>query len=118
MQSKVQAALEAAPNTTHTTSLQKWSKLLGMLRSITPSLAVSCGVFTRVQHALMKAARRHVKLTACVHNKIKAWRELVRSLASRTTHFFELQLFPQTWMGMTDASCSGKEGFCQYPEGQ
>ena len=69
-----------------TTYLRKWRKLLGILRSINPAIDGSRGMFTRGQHALKKAVGRHVQLTTDVHNKLEAWRELVRSLASRPTN--------------------------------
>ena len=73
--------MKAIPSTDHTTSLLKWRKLLGLLRSITPAVAGSMVMFTQVQHALARAAGRHVYLTADVHNDLEAWRKLVCSLA-------------------------------------
>ena len=51
-------------------------------------------MFTRVQHALKRVTGRHVQLTADVYDDLKAWRELVRSLARRPTHLRKLQHFP------------------------
>ena len=67
---KVVAALAATHGNTSTTSLRKWSKLLGLLNSITPAVNVSRGMLTRVQHALKRAAGRHVQLTTDVHDDI------------------------------------------------
>ena len=84
-QEKVAVALAAILRKPHSTSLCKWCKLLGLLCSITPAVAVSRGMFTRVQHALKIVTGRHVQLTADVHSELEAWRELVRILASQTT---------------------------------
>ena len=94
-QDKVTADLTAIPREAHTTSLHNWYKLLGLLRSITLAVAVSRGMFTRVQHALKQAAGRHVQLTTDVHDKIESWRKLFRSLANRSTHLRELEKFPR-----------------------
>ena len=115
---KVEAALAAIPRKAHSTSLRKWRKLLGLLRSITPAVARSRGMFTRVQHALKRVTRRHVQLTAYVQDDMEAWRKLFRSLSSRTTHLHKLQPFSPTWIGTTNALGSGMGGVCQDQEGQ
>ena len=117
-QENVAAALEAIPRKAHSTSLGKWRKILGLLRSITTAIARSRGMFTRVQHALKRVTGRHVQLTADVYDDLKAWRELVRSLARRPTHLRKLQHPPHTWIGTTNASGSRMGGVCQDPEGQ
>ena len=75
-------------------------------------------MFTRVQHDLKRVTGRHVQLTADVHNELEAWRELVRSLASRTTHLRKLQPLPPTWIGTTNALGYRMGGAFQDPEGQ
>ena len=57
---KVAAALAAIPREAQNNSLCKWRKLLGLLRSITPAVNGSRGMFTRLQHALKRASGRHV----------------------------------------------------------
>ena len=44
-QEKVEAALAAIPRTTHTISLRKWRKLLGLMYSITLAVAGSRSIF-------------------------------------------------------------------------
>ena len=114
---KVEAALAAIPRKAHSTSLRKWRKLLGLLRSITPAVARSRGMFTRVQHDLKRVTGRHFQITADVHNELEAWHELVLSLASQPTHLRKLQTSPPTWIGTTNASGSGMGGLCQEPDG-
>ena len=92
-QEKVKATLEAIPRIAHTTLLRKGRKLLGLLCSITPTVAGSRGIFTPVQHSLEKAADGHVHLTADVNDDLEAWSKLVCSLASRPTHLRGLQYF-------------------------
>ena len=112
------ATLAATPRKAHSTSLSKWHKLLGLLLSITPEVAGSRCMFTRVQHALKIVTGRHTQLTADVHNDLEAWRKLFRSLARWPTHLRELQPFPPTWIGTTDSPGSRMGGVCQDPDGQ
>ena len=63
--------MAAIPRKTYYTSLQKWRMLLGLLRSITPAVAVSRCMFTQVQHALKRATGRHAQITADVHNELE-----------------------------------------------
>ena len=72
----------------------------------------------QVQHALKRAAGRHVQLTTDMHDKLEAWHELVSSLASRPTHLRELEPFLPTWIVNTDASGLGMGEVCLYPEVQ
>ena len=102
----------AIPRKAQYTPLRKWRKLLGLLRSITPVVAGSRGMFTRLQHALKRVTGRHVQLTAYMQNELEAWRELVRSLAIRLTHLRKLQHFSPTWIETTNASGSGMVGVC------
>ena len=69
-QEKVAAALAAILRKARTTYLRKWHKILGLLRSITPDVNGSRGMFTRVQNPLKRAAGRNVQLTIDVHNKL------------------------------------------------
>ena len=102
----------AIPRKAQYNPLRKWCKLLGILRSITPVVAGSGGMFTRFQHSLKRVTGRHVQLTSYMHDELEAWRELVRSLASHPTHLRKLQPFSPTWIGTTNASGSGMVGVC------
>ena len=75
-------------------------------------------MFTCVQHALTKASSQHVDLTADIHDELDTWRDLVRRLASRTTHLHKLDPSPPTWIRSTNASITGMGGFFWDPEGQ
>ena len=114
-QEKVEAVLAAIPRKSRTTSLRKRRKLLGLLCSIIPDVSGSRGMFTRVQHSHKRAAGKHVQLATDVYDELEAWRELVRSLASRLTHLHKLEPFAPTWIGDTDPSGSGMGGIRQYP---
>ena len=70
-QKKAEAALAAISRTAHTTSLRKWRKILGLLRSITPAVTGSRVMFTRVKHSIQKAAGQNVHLTADVHDELE-----------------------------------------------
>ena len=101
-----------------TTSFLKWRKLLGLLKSITLDVSVSRGIFTRLQHSLKRAVGRHAQLITNVHNKLEAWRELVRGLANRPNHLRKIEPFAPSWIGNTDASGSGMGEVCRDPDGQ
>ena len=64
-------------------------------------------MFTRVQHDLTKTPGRQVQLTPDVQNELEAWRDIVSSLSSRTTHLREMHPFPPTYMGTDDNSGPG-----------
>ena len=70
-QKKAEAALATISRTAHTTSLHKWRKILGLLRSITPAVTGSRVMFTRVKHSIQKAAGQNVHLTADVHDELE-----------------------------------------------
>ena len=101
-----------------TTSLPKWRKLLGLLRSINLAVSVSRGIFTRLQHSLKRLVGRHAQLTTDVHNKLEAWRELVRGLANRPNHLRKIEPFAPSWIGNTDVSGSGMGEVCRDPDGK
>ena len=63
---EVSATLVAIPWEARTTSLRKLRKILVLLRSITPVVSRSRGMFARVQHALKQAVGRHAQLTTDV----------------------------------------------------
>ena len=106
IQDKLAAALASIPRKAHTTSLSKWSNLLGILRSITPSVSGLIGMFTRVQHVLKRAVVKHVQLTTDKHNDLEAWRKIVCSLSNRSSHLHELETFSPTWFWTTNAAGS------------
>ena len=99
-------------------ALRKWRKLLVLLRSITLDVAVLRSMFKRVQYAFKRVVRRHVQITADVHDELDAWRKLVCSLASSPTHLRKLEPFSSTWVGTTNASGSVMGGVCQDTEGK
>ena len=104
------AALAAIPGKACTNSLRNCYKLLGLLRSITPAIAGSRDMFTRMQHSLKRATGRDVQLTTDVHDDLEAWQKLVCSLASIPTHLHELEPFFPTWIDTTNALRSGMGG--------
>ena len=53
-----------------------------------------------VENALKIATVRHVQLTVDVNDDLEYWRELVRILASHTTHLLKLQSFPPHGLGL------------------
>ena len=117
-QFKVKAELNEISPFIHKKSLRKRRKLLGMLRSITPAVAGSRGMFTCVEHALKKATRSHVNLTAAIHNKLAAYHNLVGTLSNMPTHLHNLDPSLPTCIGDTNDPGTGMWGVCRDPEGQ
>ena len=62
---KLQAALEAIPTTQHRTSLLKWARLVGILRSIDPDLLGGGGIFVLTQLVLSER-QVHLRLSVAV----------------------------------------------------
>jgi hypothetical protein len=68
----------------------KWNQLLGELRSMTPGLPGSRGLFSVLQATLGRGDQRRVCLTRHVFDAISDFRFLVDSLAQRPTRLREL----------------------------
>ena len=115
---KVRAVLDAIPAALHQVSLRKWWHLLGLLRSITLAVSGAKGTFTRLQHTLHQARGIWVQLSSTVHNELSAWHQIFQELAAWPTHLQDLDPFPLTWEGATDASGTGMGGAYQTPDGQ
>ena len=109
---------DAIPASAQICSLRKWPRLLSLLRSITPVVAGSQGMFIRFQHALIVAKSRRVPLTSTMHDILHTWGRLLASLERRITHLREIPPFPPSWFGAADASGTGMGGVCQYNSGQ
>ena len=106
------------PSSTHRCSLRNWCRLLGLIRSITPEVSGSQGMFTRLQHALTSEKGRYVQLTSDVHDKLHIWGRLLAILESRPTHLREITHFSPSWFGATYASEMGMSDVCQDNNGK
>ncbi len=68
-------------------SVKTWHKLLGELRSMSPALPGSRGLFSILQAALSKADRNRVRITPHVWHKAEDFRAIATTLGSQERDF-------------------------------
>ena len=91
------------------TSVLRWQKLLGELRSMTLAIPGSRGCFSFLQEALKPQARR-VKLSPAVKDQLKDFLWLAQDVTRRPTHLAEVVPTPPTYYGASDAAKAGMGG--------
>ena len=91
-------------------SVTFWHKLLGELRSMSPALPGSRGLFSILQHALQASTQNRVRITQGVRDMAADFKVLADSLQQRPTRLPEL--YPRTpqFLGASDASRQGMGG--------
>ena len=94
----------------------KWHQLLGELRSMSPALPGTRGLFSTLQDALSKGDRRRVRLNQHVHATAADFSLLVDSLASRPTRLYELVPRAPVAIGSCDACQRGMGGVWLFPD--
>ena len=104
---KLRAALDASAASAHQVSLRKWRHILGLVHSITLSVAGAHCMFTFLQHALCQARGRQVTLSTAVQYELSTWRHIVQDLANIPTQIHKINPYPIPWEGTTDASGKG-----------
>ena len=88
---RLYALLDAYPRTRNRATETEWHQLLGELRSMSPALPGSRGLFSHLQEALRKRTSDHrIRLTRRVHHCLSDFRALADHLAARPTRFREL----------------------------
>ena len=104
--------LSEIPRSQRRTSVQKWYRILGELRSMSLALPGSRGLFSALQLALQHHPENHrVRLSKGVHDALDDFRLLHRDLGRRPTRLYELvpSASPAV-VGMHDASGEGAGG--------
>lgn len=91
-------------------SVNTWHRLLGELRSMSPALPGSRGLFSLLQAALSKADRNRVRITPHVWHMASDFRAIADTLAARPTRLRELAPTMPTYMGACDACQQGMGG--------
>ena len=91
-------------------AVSKWHRLLGELRSMSPALPGTRGLFSVLQEALRKSDRQRVRITQHVSDTAADFTALVDSLASRPTRLPELVPTPPSHVGACDACQVGMGG--------
>ena len=102
--------LDSIPRRQKRTSVKKWHKVLGELRSMSIALPGSRNMFGRLQNALSLQSKSRVTLTKGVHQALDDFRWLAQDLTSRPTRIQELVPLPPIAEGDHDASGAGAGG--------
>ena len=91
-------------------STKKWHQLLGELRSMSPALPGTRGLFSVLQEALSRSDRHRVRLTQQVYDTAADFEALVTAVADRPTRFQELVPTTPSDIGSCDACRYGMGG--------
>ncbi len=91
-------------------SVKAWQQLLGELRSMSPALPGSRGLFSLLQAALSKADRNRVRVSPHVWHMASDFRAIADTLVSRPTRLRELVPMTPTYIGASDACQQGMGG--------
>ena len=97
-------------------SLTKWHQLLGELRSMSPALPGTRGLFSTLQDALSKGDLRRVRINRHVRAAAADFLLLVDSLATRPTRLQELVPTHPLAVGACDACQHGMGGVWLFPD--
>ena len=92
------------------TSVRKWHKVLGELRSMSLALPGARHLFSHMQLALSKKIKSRVNLTKGVHDSLEDFRWLLADIKSRPTRIAELVPLLASAEGHHDASGKGAGG--------
>ena len=98
-------------------AIAKWHQLLGELRSMSPALPGTRGLFSVLQQALRSGDRRRVRLNQHVYDTAADFTALVDSLAQRPTRLQELIPMAPSHIGASDACQVGMGGVWMAPTG-
>ena len=102
--------LDSIPKSQKRTSIKKWHKVLGELRSMSIALPGSRNLFGQLQKALSDSNGGRVTLKRGVHQALDDFRWIASDLASRPTRIAELVPLTPVAEGHHDASGKGAGG--------
>ena len=103
--------LNGIPKSQKRTTVKRWHKVLGELRSMSIALPGSRNLFGRLQHALACRQSKHrITLRRGVHQALDDFRWLVEDLDSRPTRLAEVVPLRPVADGLHDASGVGAGG--------
>ena len=91
-------------------SVKVWHQLLGELRSMSPALPGSRGLFSILQAALSKADRNRVRITPQVWHMAEDFQAIANTLRDRPTRLRELVPTMPSYIGACDACQRGMGG--------
>ena len=102
--------LASIPITQKRTSVNKWHKVLGELRSMALALPGARHLFSHMQHALSNKLKTRVTLNRGVHDALEDFRWILKDLKRRPTRIAELVPLLAAAEGHHDASGKGAGG--------
>ena len=102
--------LASIPPHQRRTSVKKWHKVLGELRSMSLALPGARNLFSALQKALSEKAGARVALNKGVHHALNDFRWLLDNISSRPTRIAELVPLSPSAEGHHDASGIGAGG--------
>ena len=102
--------LASLPPTQKRTSLKKWHKVLGKLRSMSLAIPGARHMFSHMQQAISKRVGGRVTLTRDVHHALDDFRWLFNNITSRPTRLAEIIPLAAAAEGHHDASGEGAGG--------
>lgn len=107
--------LASIPVTQKRTSVKKWNKVLGELRSMSLALPGARNLFSQMQDALANKISTRVRVVALhkhkgVHQALDDFRWLLCNISSRPTRIAELVPLLSSAEGHQDASGAGAGG--------
>lgn len=102
--------LSSIPPTQKRTSINKWHKVLGELRSMAVALPGARGLFSQLQQALTTAKGGRLNLHKGIHQSISDFKWMHTNIATRPTRIQELIPLTPTITGDHDASGAGAGG--------
>ena len=102
--------LSSIPVTQKRTSVRKWHKVLGELRSMSLALPGARNLFSHMQHAMSSKLKGRVTLNKGVHHALEDFRWMLQDIESRPTRIAELVPLLPSAEGHHDASGLGAGG--------
>ena len=109
-QERLQEILASIPPTQKRTSVKKWHRILGELRSMTIALPGARNLFSLMQNALCKQSNNRIALQKGTHSAIRDFQWLANDISHRPTRIAELVPTLPSAVGYHDASCQGAGG--------
>ena len=109
-QERLAEILASIPPHQKRTSVKKWHKILGELRSMSIALPGSRSLFSHMQKALATKQGHRISLKKDVHQAVKDFKWILDDISSRPTRIAELVPMLSSAEGHHDASGTGAGG--------
>ena len=113
-QDRLGQILASIPPSQKRTSVKKWHKLLGELRSMSLALPGARNVFSAMQNALVLSSSNRIALRKGVHQALADFQWMADDISQRPTRIAELVPLQPAILGFHDASGLGAGGVA-YP---